>query len=419
MLFTIIKKTHRRQPRLSMAWQGRRKMKKEAYSIATHDSIAEKGLKIFGANYFIGEKVESPDAIIVRSHKLAVEEISDKVVCIARAGAGVNNIPVEECTKRGIVVFNTPGANANAVKELLIAALALIMSSRNILEACSVLAGSWSVMSVRSPELLTKRAEEIKKDFVGQEVIGTKLGIIGLGAIGKIVAQAATALGMEVFGYDPHLSSDDIANLSQQIYLVDKIEKLADCDYVSLHIPFTDSTKYFFNDDVINKLKRGVRVLNFARGEIVSHWAMKDALQDGRVFSYATDFAHPDLIDLPNVLSSPHLGASTVEAEVNCSIMACQQVKNFLENGNIKNSVNFPAVTLPLSGRARLLVLYKDAPGIINKITGFFAAKGVNIPNMENKSNKAGFASLLLEVDGPLGDVFGLTKIDDVIKVMY
>lgn len=363
------------------------------FNIQTLNKISKNGLSRFDStNYRIADDIDNPDGLIVRSAALHDMEFADSTLAIARAGAGVNNIPIDRCTERGIVVFNTPGANANAVKELVICAM--LLTSRKIVPSID-----WCKTLKGEGEAVPKLVEKGKSAFTGPEISGKKLGVIGLGAIGVLVANAANALGMEVLGYDPYLSVDAAWNLSRSIKHIGNINEIFEkCDYITLHVPLNDATKHTVNSDTIAIMKDGVRILNFARGELVDSEALLAALTGGKVSAYATDFPDDLLIGEGGVLAIPHLGASTPESEENCATMAAMQLADFLESGNITNSVNFPNVELPRGKGTRITLMHDNVPNMINKITSTFTEENVNIENMVNKS-KGTVAYTLIDAD--------------------
>lgn len=366
------------------------------YNVLTLNKISPAGLnQLDPAKYVYGDTIENPDAIIVRSAKMHDMELPDSLLAIARAGAGTNNIPVDKCTEKGIVVFNTPGANANAVKELVICGL--LLASRKVvpgIDFANSLKGSGDEYS--------KKVEKGKSAFKGPEIQGKKLGVIGLGAIGVLVANAAKGLGMEVYGYDPYLSVDAAWNLSSTIHHAAKLDEIfANCDYITVHVPLNDDTKDTINAESIAKMKDGVRILNFARGGLVNTDDMIAALGKGKVASYVTDFADDALLGVPGVVAMPHLGASTPESEDNCAHMAAFELSEYLESGNIKNSVNLPNAEMPLNAAHRLTVIHKNVPNVINKVTGLFT--DFNINDFMNRS-KGDIAYTIVDTDAELTD---------------
>ncbi len=326
------------------------------------------GTSRLGENYHVGEDVENPDAILVRSAAMHDMEFNKNLLAIARAGAGTNNIPVERCVQEGIVVFNTPGANANAVKELVIAAL--LLTSRKIVPGIE-----WAGTLKGKGDEVGKLVEKGKSSFVGPEIAGKTLGVVGLEAIGILVANAAEALGMKVMGYDPFLSVEGAWGISSNTQRALTLEEIyANCDYISLHVPLTPDTKEMINAATIAQMKEHVRILNFARGDLVNNTDLLKALSDGKVAAYATDFPIDALLGVENVLAIPHLGASTPESEDNCACMAADEIKDYLENGNIKNSVNLPNVSMPReNGAKRVCIIHQNIPNMISTLTGVLA----------------------------------------------
>lgn len=367
------------------------------YQIKCLNKISPVGTERFGQNYVCGESVEAPDAILVRSASMLEMEFDRKLLAIARAGAGVNNIPLDRCSEDGIVVFNTPGANANAVKELVIAAL--LLSSRRIVAGVE-----WAKNLKGKGDEVAKLVEKGKGQFVGPEISGKTLGVIGLGAIGILVANAAHSLGMEVYGYDPYLSVDAAWGLSRSIRHARSLDEIyASCDYITVHVPLVPDTKDMICADSIEKMKEGVRILNFARGGLADTSAVLQGLDSGKIACYATDFPDDSLLGAENVIAVPHLGASTPESEDNCARMAANELIEYLENGNIRNSVNFPAVSMPRNGFARICLIHRNLPNTISKLSGSLAAAGINIENMQSKAKKD-FAYTILDVTGQIPD---------------
>jgi D-3-phosphoglycerate dehydrogenase len=345
------------------------------------NKISPRGLEIFRREtYEIASEIEHPDAIILRSHDMHGMTIPPTVKAIARAGTGVNNIPVEECSKRGIVVFNTPGANANSVKELVI--LGLLISSRRVIQGIE-----WANGLKGRGDAVPGLIEKEKSRFAGPEIAGKTLGVIGLGAVGVMVANAACALGMHVIGYDPFISIDAAWDLSKEIRKARGLESLlSTSDYISIHVPLSDDTEGMINHDRFKMMKKSVRILNFSRAGIVSRKDLKQALSEGKVACYVTDFPDEELLETEGVIAVPHLGASTPEAEDNCAIMAVRQLRGFLERGEITNSVNFPDCELDVSGENRIVVANRNIPAIIGQITAVLAEEGINIADMLNRS---------------------------------
>ncbi|HZJ75013.1 MAG TPA: phosphoglycerate dehydrogenase [Clostridia bacterium] len=383
------------------------------YNILTLNKISKNGLARFNKDKFaISDDIENPDGIIVRSATMHDMTLSENLLAIARAGAGVNNIPLDKCTEKGIVVFNTPGANANAVKELVITAL--LLSSRKIIRSidwCKTLKGQGDDV----PSLVEKG----KSAFVGPEIYGKTLGVVGLGAIGVLVANAAHALGMEVLGYDPFLSVDAAWSLSHSIKHINNLDELIEkSDYITLHLPLNNDTRGMINKDSIKMMKNGVRIMNFARGELVNSEDLLTAMRDGKITAYATDFPDDNLIDESGVIAIPHLGASTPESEENCASMASLQLADFLESGNITNSVNFPNVELPKPDGARIAIIHDNIPNMINQVTAAFSKESVNIENLVNKS-KGNIAYTLIDTENIISESILdiLRKIDCVKKI--
>ena len=368
------------------------------YQVKCLNKISPLGTSRLGENYHVGEDVENPDAILVRSAAMHDMEFNKNLLAIARAGAGTNNIPVERCVQEGIVVFNTPGANANAVKELVIAAL--LLTSRKIVPGIE-----WAGTLKGKGDEVGKLVEKGKSSFVGPEIAGKTLGVVGLGAIGILVANAAEALGMKVMGYDPFLSVEGAWGLSSNTQRALTLEEIyANCDYISLHVPLTPDTKEMINAATIAQMKEHVRILDFARGDLVNNTDLLKALSDGKVAAYATDFPNDALLGVENVLAIPHLGASTPESEDNCACMAADEIKDYLENGNIKNSVNLPNVSMPReNGAKRVCIIHQNIPNMISTLTGVLANIGVNIENMQSKSKKE-YAYTILDVTGNVND---------------
>lgn len=374
--------------------------------------IAACGLDLFSDNYEIVDNMGDADAVLVRSASMHELELPDKLVAVARAGAGVNNIPLEECAKKGIVVFNTPGANANGVKELVVAGL--LLASRDLVGGCN-----WVADNAEDAEI-AKRVEKEKKNFAGNEIQGKKLGVIGLGAIGAKVANIAFRLGMQVYGYDPYVSVDAAWSLSRHIKHITNVEDIyRECDYITIHVPALDSTKGMLNKDAFAMMKDGVRILNFSRDILVNDADIKEALASGKVGKYVTDFPNEAVAGLDNVIALPHLGASTEESEDNCAIMAVKQIADFIENGNIVNSVNYPACDAgACTTAARVAICHKNIPDMLTRFTGVFSKKGINISNMVSKS-KGDWAYTLLDVETAVDDSSRseLEVVDGVVKV--
>ena len=383
------------------------------FRIKTMNKIAQVGLNQFPADYQVGDSVEGEEGILVRSAKLHDYPFPDTLWGIARAGAGTNNIPVAECAQKGIVVFNTPGANANGVKELVLAAL--LMASRDLVGGVE-----WvKAQAVNHDTDVAAAVEKGKSAFVGPELYRKTLGVIGLGAIGALVANAALSLGMEVYGYDPFLSVDTALRLDRHVHVVKDVAELYRVsDYVTIHVPYTPDTRHTINADTIAQMKDGVRIVNLARGELVDDAAMMAALERGKVARYVTDFPNNTITLAPNVVPIPHLGASTPESEDNCAIMAAQQLRDFLENGNIKNSVNFPNVEMERSGVQRLCIIHRNIPAMLANITAQLSGDGVNVENMTNKS-RGDFAYTLVDVGSQVEEsvIDDIRAIDGIIRV--
>ncbi len=352
------------------------------FKIQTLNKIDPDGLKLFPLdNYEIASEIPGPDAIVLRSFKMHDMELPSSLKAVARAGAGVNNIPIEKCTEKGIVVFNTPGANANAVKEAVLAGM--LLSSRDFIGAVN-----WAQTLVGEGENVPALVEKGKANFAGEEIKGKTLAVIGLGAIGVLVANAASALRMKVVGYDPYMSVKHALKLSREVNWVEGIQVLLQqADFVTINIPLTPETKGYINKDKFAMMKDGVKILNFARGGLVNQADLKEAIASGKVSKYVTDFPDEECLKMEGVISIPHLGASTKESETNCAIMAVEQVRDYLENGNIKNSVNFPAAEMERSGGARLLIANKNIPNMVSQISAILAAKGLNIDHMLNRKH--------------------------------
>lgn len=383
------------------------------FRIKTLNKIAQVGLGEFPADYQVGDNVEGEEGILVRSAKLHDYPFPDTLWGIARAGAGTNNIPVDACAQKGIVVFNTPGANANGVKELVIAAL--LMASRDLVGGVE-----WVKAQAAAPETdVAAAVEKGKSAFVGPELYRKTLGVVGLGAIGALVANVALSLGLEVYGYDPFLSVDTALRLDRHVHVVKDVSELYRVsDYITLHVPCTADTRGSINADTIAQMKDGVRIVNLARGELVDDQAMIAALEQGKVAKYVTDFPNNTITLAPNVVPIPHLGASTPESEDNCAVMAAQQLRDFLENGNIKNSVNFPNVEMERSGVQRLCIIHRNIPAMLANITAQLSGDGVNVENMTNKS-RGDYAYTLVDVGSPVEEsvIDDIRGIDGIIRV--
>ena len=385
------------------------------YQIKIYNKISPVGLDRFESErYAVGSDVTDEDGIVVRSAPLLDMEFSKSLLAIARAGVGVNNIPIDRCSQAGIAVFNTPGANANAVKELVLCAL--LMASRDVDGSIQ-----WVRQQVEAGTDITTVVEKGKSAFVGPELYRKSLGIIGLGAIGSLVANMAIALGMDVYGYDPFLSVDAALRLDRHIRVVKDINELYKrSDYITVHIHYTAKTEHMIDAKAIAAMKRGVRFINLARGEIVDDDAMLAALDTGWVAAYITDFPNNRLVGAPHVIAMPHLGASTPESEQNCAVMAVDELKDYLENGNIRNSVNMPAVSQERSGVCRLCILHRNVPAMLANITALLSRDGVNVENMSNKS-RGDYAYTIVDlgsqIDGAV--IQDVKNLENVIRVRF
>ena len=383
------------------------------FRIKTLNKISPAGLSVLDQTRFqISDNAENEDGVLVRSADMHEYPFSDALRAVARAGAGTNNIPIDRCSEAGIVVFNTPGANANAVKEL--AVCALLLASRRII------AGSLWLRDQAGAGLdVEKVVEKGKSQFVGPELTGKMLGVIGLGAIGVQVANTAASLGMTVFGYDPFLSVDGALSLSRSVHRALDLETIyKNCDYISIHVPQTPETRGMINTDAIHMMKGGVRIVNLARGGLVNDDDMLEALESGKVAAYVTDFPYNKILQGKNVVAIPHLGASTPESEENCAVMAAQELRDYLENGNINNSVNLPTLVQPWSGVARLCVIHRNQPGLLASITGVLSKDNVNVENMTNKSKKD-YAYTVVDLGSRIGDSVAdeIRALDGVLRV--
>jgi D-3-phosphoglycerate dehydrogenase len=363
------------------------------FKIQTLNKIDAEGLTLFPlSKYEITSELPNPDAIVLRSFEMHGMELPDSLKAVARAGAGVNNIPIDKCTEKGIVVFNTPGANANGVKELVIAGL--LLSSRNIAGGVE-----WAKTLIGQGDQVPALIEKGKNNFAGNEIQGKTLAVIGLGAIGVLVANAATALGMRVIGYDPYMTVKQALKLSREVTWVEGIQPLlSQADYVTINIPQTAETKGYLNKEKFKMMKKGVRILNFARGGLVNNTDLAEAIAEGKVDCYVTDFPDETTLKMDKVISIPHLGASTVESETNCAIMAVNQIKEFLECGNIINSVNFPEAQMETHNEARILVANQNVPNMVSQISAVLAAEEINIDQMLNKK-RDNIAYNIIDVD--------------------
>ena len=381
-------------------------------NICTLNKIAACGTDRLGANYTITDDIAGAAGVLVRSAAMHDMDLPESLLGIARAGAGVNNIPIDKCSQQGIVVFNTPGANANAVKELVLAGL--FLASRKVTAAID-----WAKTLKGEGDAVGKLVEKGKSAFAGPEIHGKKLGVIGLGAIGVLVANAAVALGMDVYGYDPFLSVDAAWKLSRHIHHANTLDEIyADCDYITVHVPLVADTKGMLGEAAFAAMKDGVRILNFSRAGLVDSDAMLAALASGKVATYVVDFPTDEMLGVENVVAIPHLGASTPESEDNCAVMAADQMKAYLEDGNIINSVNFPDVNVPRVGDARICVLHQNVPNMLAQISSLVSACGVNIESMTNKSRKD-LAYTILDIIGTVADDVAdkIAAIDGVIRV--
>lgn len=382
------------------------------YKILTLNKISETGLKNFPDTYTHSGEEANPDAILVRSASMHDMDLPENTKAIARAGAGVNNIPIDKCSEQGIVVFNTPGANANAVKELVLCAM--LLSSRKIVSAID-----WEKTLKGNGAEVPKMVEKGKSAFAGPEIKGKTLGVIGLGAIGVLVANAALSLGMTVYGYDPFLSVDAAWSLSRGVHHAASLDEIfANSDYITLHVPSTPDTKGMICKKNIDTMKDNVRIMNFARGDLVNTADILEALNNSKVAAYATDFGCDELIGAPGVLVLPHLGASTPESEDNCAVMAVDEIRDYLENGNITHSVNLPAVSVPRTGRSRITIIHKNVPNVISKITSTVAGENINIDNMVNKS-RGEYAYTMLDTDADVSEeaIAAISALDEAIRV--
>ena len=382
------------------------------YKINCLNPIADVGLKNFSDKYQITADVQEADGILVRSASMHEMEIPAGLLAVARAGAGVNNIPLDKCAEKGVVVFNTPGANANGVKELVLAGM--LLAARDVIGGID-----WVKASADNADI-AKAAEKEKKNFAGTEIMGKKLGVIGLGAIGVKVANAAVSLGMEVYGYDPYLSVNAAWNLSHSVKHVLNVDDIyADCDYITIHVPLLDSTKGMINAVSIAKMKEGVVLLNFARDLLANEKDVLEGLQSGKIARYVSDFPNPTTAGQKGCIVIPHLGASTEESEDNCAVMAVEEIMDYLENGNIRNSVNYPACDMGICSKAgRVAIFHKNIPNLITQFTAEFGVKGINISDMTNKS-RGEVAYTMIDVESaPTAEIIeALEKIDGVFGV--
>jgi len=382
------------------------------FEILTLNKIAKCGTERLDSSLFnITDDCHNPDGIILRSFNMHDMDLPDSLLAVARAGAGVNNIPIDACSEKGIVVFNTPGANANAVAELVMAGL--LLSSRKVVQGIE-----WAKTLKGEGDQVGKLVEKGKGAFVGPEIKGKKLGVIGLGAIGALVANQAVALGMDVEGYDPYISVDAAWKLSRHIKKSSDLKMMVSrCDYITIHMPLLDSTKHIINDEIFDCMSEGTRLLNFARGELVDNAALKRAIDAGKVACYVTDFPSEETLSMDNCINIPHLGASTPESEDNCAVMAADELKDFILHGNIRNSVNFPNCELPVDSRYKVSIAHKNVPNMLSNFSSLFAEENINIVNMINKSKKD-YAYTLVDVDSVPSDlVERLYAIEGVCKV--
>ena len=381
------------------------------FKILTLNKISKVGLGQLSDNYTVSDNEANPDGILLRSFKMHDMELPESLKAVARCGAGVNNIPLDKCAEKGIVVFNTPGANANAVKELVLTGL--LLSSRKIMASYA-----WA-QSLQGTEDIAKQVEKGKSNFAGPEIKGKTLGIVGLGAIGVLVANAAVALGMNVIGYDPYFSIKNALALDNAVKFTSNLDDIyAVADYITVHVPATPETKNMINAESLAKCKDGVRLLNFARNELVNVADVKTALESGKVSCYICDFPNEETVGVDGIITLPHLGASTPEAEDNCATMAAKEIMAYLEDGNIVNSVNYPNCSAPrIAGKARVCVLHKNTPNMLAQITAFFGEKGINIEHMTNNA-KGDYAYTILDVDNADDSVFTSAKaVEDIIAV--
>ncbi len=382
------------------------------YKIKTLNKISTVGLAKFDdTKYKYSDDIQDPDAIMVRSASMHEMELPESLLAIARAGAGVNNIPLEKCSEKGIVVFNTPGANANAVKELVICAL--FLTSRKIVKGIE-----WC-KTIKNDDNVSKSIEKGKSAFAGPEIKGKTLGVVGLGAIGRLVANAAAALGMKVYGYDPFLNEAMAESLDKSVSTVDDVNQIfAMSDYITLHVPLTNDTKEMISAKNIDRMKDNVRILNFARGDLVNSQDIINALDSGKMAAYITDFPSEDLIGTNGVIAVPHLGASTPESEENCASMGAQELIDFLEDGNIVNSVNMPAVSSTRRGSARITAIHKNQPNIIKNLTDMISKEDVNIENIVDKT-RGDYGYSIIDISGQtsLIDVSEIENAEGIIKV--
>lgn len=383
------------------------------YHIKTMNKISPMGLAVLDSDRFeVGDQIENEHAILVRSAALHEYDFPSELLAIARAGAGVNNIPLDHCSEAGIVVFNTPGANANAVKELAICAL--LLASRNVADGIS-----WVRDRAAEGANVAQSVEKGKSAFAGPEILGKTLGVVGLGAIGILVANAASRLGMNVIGYDPFLSVSSALSLSPKVHFVKDLSKLYDsADYISLHLPMTNETKNSISSDSLSHMKDGVRIINLARGELVNNDDIKVALNEGKVSVYVTDFPNNEIAAVEGVIPMPHLGASTPESEENCAVMAANQVQDYLETGNITNSVNLPNLSQDWTTSTRISIFHRNIPNMLATATAYLSKDGINVESMSSKA-KGDYAYMLLDVNDDIGNATleDLKKLDGVLRL--
>ncbi len=382
------------------------------YEVLTLNKIAKCGLDMLDKDIFnITDSSDNPDAIILRSFSMHDMELPDSLKAVARAGAGVNNIPIDKCSEKGIAVFNTPGANANAVAELTIAGL--LLASRKITDGIN-----WAKGLKGEGENVGKLVEKGKSAFVGPEIKGKTLGVIGLGAIGVMVANLADSLGMKVIGYDPYISIDAAWGLSRSVKKSSDLKMLvSQCDYITMHLPLNDATKNMINEDIFDAMEPGTRLLNFARGGLVDNKALKAAVENGKIACYVTDFPSEETLEIENTVNIPHLGASTPESEDNCAVMAAKELSDFIRFGNIKNSVNYPDCEMAMESKYRVTIAHQNIPNMISKFSALFSDENINIVNMMNKSKKDN-AYTIVDVDAvPDGLEEEVGKLDGVYRV--
>lgn len=379
------------------------------YQVQLWNDLSDKGLKRFTDDYHVHRETEQPDAFLVRSKDLHDMRFPDSLKAVARAGVGVNTIPLDQLANRGIPVFSTPGANANAVKELVIGSL--FLTARKLVPSLL-----WT-NNLRGPDI-PERIEANKKQFVGTELLGKRIGIVGLGAIGANLANTLHELGMTVTGYDPHMSVESAWRVSNQIQRATQLEDLlATSDYITLHLPLVDATTGLLDASLLSKMKHGATLLNFSRGELVDEQALADVLRSGRLANYVTDFPNAFILSLPRVIALPHIGASTSEAEENCAIMAVDQLRLFLETGNIRNAVNFPAVELPFTGKRRITIAHHNIPNMVGQIASVLAQESINIANMINGSKDA-IAYTIIDIDNHADESISLDRLNQIPGVL-